>query len=434
MTVAAAAPGQASPSYRYLVVTILMVVYTFNFLDRQILSILAEPIRRDLHLSDTQLGVLTGLAFAIFYTGFGIPVAWLADRANRVRIIAAACAIWSLFSAACGMAGNFVQLLLCRIGVGVGEAGGSPPSYSLISDYFPPQDRGKGLAIYSLGVPFGSMVGSAAGGWIAANYGWRTAFYAVGLPGVLLALILLMVVREPKRGGLDIPADGQAEHEPTSPLAESVARFFRNRTLTITAFSSGLSAFVGYAVLTWAPPFLIRVKGMGLEEVALYYSLVLGITGAIGTFGAGWLVDRLSRADPRWYAFVPALAFAVSIPCFIGFLMAPSWPLALLCFAGPALLNNMYLAPALAVVQNAAPPAMRTVSGAILLFVLNIIGLGGGPVFVGMVSDRAAAEFGEASLQVGLAALIPVICLTIAAHWLASRAIGRGVRAAAAAG
>lgn len=431
---AASLPAERPAGYRYLVVTILMVVYTFNFLDRQILSILAEPIRQDLGLSDTQLGVLTGLAFAVFYTGFGIPVAWLADRANRVRIIAAACAIWSLFSAACGLANNFVQLLIYRIGVGVGEAGGSPPSYSLISDYFAPQDRGKALALYSLGVPFGSMVGSAAGGWIAANYGWRTAFYAVGLPGVLLALLLLVVVREPKRGALDALAEGQTAHEPTPPLFAAVGRFFRNRTLVITALSSGLSAFVGYAVLTWAPPFLIRVKGMGLEEVALYYSLVLGITGAIGTFGAGWMVDRLSRLNPRWYAFVPALAFAASIPFFIGFLLAPTWQLAVLFFAGPALLNNMYLAPALAVVQNAVPPAMRTVSGAILLFVLNIIGLGGGPVFVGMVSDAAAGAFGERSLQVGLAALVPVIAVTILAHYLASRSILRDRRLAAAAG
>lgn len=428
---AASLPAERPAGYRYLVVTILMVVYTFNFLDRQILSILAEPIRQELGLSDTQLGVLTGLAFAIFYTGCGIPVAWLADRANRVRIIAAACALWSLFSAACGMANNFTQLLIYRIGVGVGEAGGSPPSYSLISDYFAPQDRGKGLAIYSLGVPFGSMIGSAAGGWIAANYGWRAAFYAVGLPGLLLALILLLVVREPKRGALDALAEGQTAHEPTPPLAAAVGRFFRNRTLVITALSSGLSAFVGYAVLTWAPPFLIRVKGMGLEEVALYYSLVLGITGAIGTFGAGWMVDRLSRLNPRWYAFVPAIAFAVSIPFFIGFLLAPSWPIALLFFIGPALLNNMYLAPALAVVQNAVPPAMRTVSGAILLFILNIIGLGGGPVFVGMISDGAAAGFGERSLQVGLAALVPVIALTILAHYLASRSILRDRKLAA---
>jgi MFS family permease len=355
----ATSPAAASPGYRYLVVTILMVVYTFNFLDRQIVSILAEPIRQDLGLSDTQLGMLTGLAFAIFYTGFGIPVAWLADRANRVRIIATACALWSLFTAACGMAGNFTQLLLFRMGVGVGEAGGSPPSYSLISDYFPPQERGKALALYSLGVPFGSMFGSALGGWIAANYGWRAAFYAVGLPGLLLALLLVIVAREPKRGALDALVDGETEHA-AIPFAAALGRFFANRTLVITAFSSGLSAFIGYAILTWAPPFLIRVKGMSLEEIALYYSLVLGITGAIGTFGAGWLVDRLGRMNRRWYAYVPAIAFAVSIPFFIGFLLAPTWQLALLCFAGPALLNNMYLAPALAVVQNAVAPSMRT--------------------------------------------------------------------------
>jgi MFS family permease len=433
MTAAAAAPGaRTTTGYRYLVVWFLAIVYTFNFMDRQIMSILAEPIRKDLGLSDTQLGMLTGLAFAAFYTTFGIPVAWLADRARRVWIMAAACGIWSVFTAACGLATNFTQLALARIFVGVGEAGGSPPSYSLISDYFPPKERGTGLAIYSLGVPVGSMIGSALGGWVAANHGWRMAFFVVGLPGILLALLLLVVVREPKRGGLDALAAGHAAHPPSPPIGPAIASFFANRTLVLTAISSGLSAFVGYAMLSWNPAFLIRVKEMSLKDVAVYYSLVMGISGMIGTFGAGFIVDRLGQIDRRWYAWVPAIAFTISVPFFAGFLLAPNWRVALAFLAVPALMNNMYLAPAITVIQNAVAPTQRTVSSAILLFILNLVGLGGGPVFVGMISDHAKPQYGEHSLLIGLAALFPMIALTVGAHVVASLSIGRDKRLAAA--
>lgn len=432
MTAAAMPGGKASSSYRYLVVAMLMLIYTLNFLDRQIISILAEPIRKDLNLTDTQLGMLGGLAFAAFYTTFGIPVAWLADRGRRVWIISGACGLWSLFTALCGSATNFLQLALLRMGVGVGEAGGSPPSYSLISDYFPPERRGTALALYSLGVPLGSMIGAFAGGRIAAAYGWRTAFYALGVPGIILAVLLLIIVREPKRGGLDALADGATEHEPAPPIAQSFAGFFANRTLVLTAISSAMSAFVGYAALTWNPPFLMRVKGMELTEVANYYSLVLGITGVIGTFGAGWLVDRLGKHDRRWFAWVPAIAFTITIPFWVGLLWAPTWQIALMFMAVPTLLNNMYLAPALTVVQNAVSPARRTMSGAILLFVLNIIGLGIGPVYVGRISDMAKPEHGDQSLAIGFWALIPIIVLTVVAHIVASVSIGRDRRLAAA--
>jgi len=429
---AASIPAPANKGYRYLVVALLAVVYTFNFMDRQIMSILQEPIRKELGLSDTQLGMLTGLAFALFYTTFGVLLAWAADRYRRVWIMAAACAVWSLFTALCGMATNFVQLAMARVIVGVGEAGGSPPSYSLISDYFPPKERGVGLAIYSLGVPVGSMVGAALGGAIAAAYNWRIAFIAVGLPGLLLALIMLLVLREPKRGGLDPLAAGATTHEPAPPILVAIAGFFANRTLVLVAISSGLSAFVGYAMLNWNPSLLIRVKGMSLAQVSAYYALVLGITGMIGTFGAGWLVDRLSLRDRRWYSWVPAIAFTLTLPALAGLIWAPTWPIALMFLAVPALLNNMYLAPALTVVQNAAAPACRTMSGAILLFILNLVGLGGGPVYVGMISDHAKAQYGEHSLLVGFTALFPVIVLTILAHIAASLSISRDKRLAAA--
>ncbi|HEV2531933.1 MFS transporter [Phenylobacterium sp.] len=430
MTATTTTGAKASPGYRYLVVWMLVIVYTLNFLDRQMISILAEPIRKDLSLTDTELGMLGGIFFAAFYTFFGIPVGWLADRGRRIWIMSGACALWSLFTMGCGTATSFVQLAIMRMGVGIGEAGGSPPSYSLISDYFPPKERGTGLAIYSLGVPLGSMLGAALGGWVAAHYGWRMAFFAVGAPGILMALVLLVVVREPARGGLDAYVTGKDAHEPPPPLLSAVGSYFANRTLLLVAISSGLSAFVGYAGLAWNPPFLMRVKGMTLTEVAAYYSLVLGITGVIGTFAAGWLADKLVPLDRRWYAWIPAIAFTLTIPFWIAILWAPTWQLTLLFIAGPALLNSMYLAPALAVVQNAVPPAMRTISGATLLFVLNLVGLGGGPVFVGKISDMAKPHYGAHSLAIGFAAVIPVVVVTVLAHLAAAASIARDKRLA----
>ncbi|WP_395670280.1 spinster family MFS transporter [Phenylobacterium sp.] len=420
------AGGKSGLAYSYLVAWLLAVVYTLNFLDRQIVAILAEPIRKDLNLTDTQLGLLGGIAFAAFYTTFGLPVAWLADRAKRVWIISGACALWSLFTALCGTATNFVQLALFRMGVGIGEAGGSPPSYSLISDYFPPEKRGTALAIYSLGVPAGSMLGAFAAGRIAEAHGWRTAFFAMGVPGIILGVVLLLVIREPKRGAYDVP--GAANDEPAPPLLQAISGFFRQRTLTLTAISSGLSAFVGYAGLAWNAPYLIRAKGMTLVEVANYYSIVLGITGMVGTIAAGWLVDRLAPRDRRWFAWVPAIAFTITLPFWFGIVWAPTWPIALAFIAIPCLLNNMFLAPALAVVQNAAKPAQRTISGALLLFVMNLIGLGLGPVYVGRISDMAKAEYGAQSLSVGFLALIPMVVLTIACHLATASSIRKDQR------
>jgi len=431
MTAANVSTDQSGKAYRYLVATVLAAVYTFNFLDRQIISILGRDISTELHLTKTQFGLLGGTAFALFYTVCGIPVAYLADRKSRVWIISIASALWSLFTALCGTAQGFLQIMIYRMGVGVGEAGGSPPSYSLISDYFPPKERGVGLALYSLGVPLGSMIGAFAGGRIAAAYNWRVAFYAVGAPGVLLALAMLLLVREPKRGGLDPYLDGATSHEAAPPLMNAIAGFFAQRTLVLTAISSALSAFVGYAGLIWNPQFLEIVKGMGKVQIADYYALTLGVTGVIGTFGGGWLVDRLSHRDRRWFAWVPALSFLLSIPCFIGMLWAPTWQIAMLFLAGPLLLNSMYLAPALAVVQNAVAPARRTMSGAILLFVLNLVGLGVGPVYVGRIADAMEPVHGKNALAVGYAALIPIIALTVLAHLAAAASIARDKRLAA---
>jgi len=425
-TTDAAGARPASSAYSWFVVWFLAVVYTMNFLDRQIVSILGKQISAELHLTKTQFGLLGGTTFALLYTTCGIGVAYLADRVRRTWIIGAACAIWSLFTMLCGTAANFTQILLFRMGVGFGEAGGSPPSYSLISDYFPASKRGTALAVYSLGVPAGSMIGAFAGGLLAQAYGWRTAFLLVGAPGILLAVAMLLLVREPKRGGLDAFADGATAHPPAPPLLDAVAGFFANRTLVLTAVSSAMSAFVGYAGLVWNPQYLENVKGMNGAQVAVWYALTLGVTGMIGTFGSGWVVDRLGLRDRRWFAWVPAIAFTASIPFWLALLWAPTWQLALLFLAGPLFLNNMYLSPALTVAQNAVPPARRTMTGAILLFVLNLVGLGAGPVYVGWVADNYGA--GETALSTGYAAVTPFIVLTILAHLAAAWSIGQDAK------
>ena len=434
MSADAAPASKSVGGYSYFVVWFLAIVYTLNFLDRQIISILGKQISAELHLTKTQFGLLGGTSFALLYTTCGIGVAYLADRASRKWIIALACAIWSLFTALCGTAQNFMQILFYRMGVGFGEAGGSPPSYSLISDYFPAERRGTALAIYSLGVPIGSMLGAFLGGKLALAYGWRVAFFVVGAPGIILAILMLLLIREPKRGGLDAFVDGATEHPPAPPLFSAIAGFFANRTLVLTAVSSAMSAFVGYAGLVWNPQFLEGVKGMAAADVATYYALALGVTGIIGTVVSGWLVDKLGHKDRRWFAWVPAIAFTLSIPFWFGILWAPTWQITMLFLLGPMLMNQAYLAPALTVAQNAVAPAHRTMTGAILLFVLNLVGLGVGPVYVGFIADKMEPAHGDQALAYGFAGVIPFVVLTVIAHLAASVSIARDKRLAVALG
>lgn len=414
--------------YRYLVLFALTLAFMSNFLDRQILAILTEPVKQDLGLSDTQIGILSGPVFAVFYATFAIPLAWLSDRVNRVRIIAACCAAWSLFTAACGLANNFAQLALARMGVAIGEAGGSPPSNSLISDYFPPAQRGRALAIYSFGVAAGPALGAAIGGSIAAQYGWRTAFFVVGLPGVLIALFVLLVIREPQRGRLDAGARSKAQQpaaRSTLPLGESIRLFFQQRTLRLTAAATACSAFVGYGMGAWLPALLMRTKGMTLSDIAVYYSLASGTAAALGTLTSGWLVDRFSRRSMRAYALVPAGALMIGLPFLLLGAYAPTWQASVLLLMVPQFMGNMFLAPGLAVIQNVAQPTQRGISAALLLFFLNLIGLGGGPLFVGFISDLAPEHWNVQPLQLGLTALAPLFLIGIGAHYLNSLSLKR---------
>lgn len=402
----------------YFVVAMLGGVYSLNFLDRQLLSILAEPVKADLALSDTQLGLLSGLAFALFYSIFGIPVAWLADRSNRKRIVAGACALWSLFTIGCGMAQSFTQIALARVGVGIGEAGGSPPSYSIIADYFPPEKRGGAMALYSLGVPLGTTAGAALGGWIASQYGWRSAFISIGLFGIFFAALVAVTVREPRRGTFDA---APGEHE---PLLTTLKTFAADKTLRYAALGAGFSAFVGYAMLSWTPALLMRTKGMSLTEIAIYYSIVSGAAATVGTLLSGYLVDRFAMRNRRIYGLVPAAAFFVSIPFYVAGVYVSSWGLALLLMSVPFAFYAAYLPPTLAVVQNRVAPTQRSTASSILLLMLSLIGLGGGPVFIGTISDAVASGGSAQSLQVAMFALAPVFAIASFFHLAVASSLG----------
>ncbi len=408
MAVRAGESPLASPSYRTYVLATLVVVYVFDFLDRQIVTILAEPIKVDLGLNDTQIGLMTGLAFALFYTVLGIPIARLADRANRVSIISAALVIWSGMTALCGAAQNFTQMLLARIGVGVGEAGCSPPAHSLIADYYPPEKRASALSIYALGIPIGSILGLLAGGWIAEFYGWRAAFYVVGLPGIALALVVKLTVREPLRG---MSEGSSAAHAEQPPLGQTLSVLLRNRTMMHIAMGGALTSFVGYGLGQWMPALFIRIHEMGIAETATYFGLVLGVASAVGTFLGGTLADRLSKLDQRMYAWLPALGVLVAFPFYLLALMLDNPYLAIAVLIAPSLLNSLWLGPAFGTIQNLAPMRMRALASAILLFILNIIGLGLGPFLVGVLSDLLSGPFGIDSLRYA------ILIATVAYLW-----------------
>jgi len=411
------------PTNATVALAVLTLIYAFNFMDRQILSVLAEPIKRDLHLSDTELGLLGGFMFALFYTSFGVPVAWLADRTKRVGVLAGACALWSVFCALCGVATGFSTLAMARIGVAVGEAGGVPPSYSIIADLFPKERRGRAMAIYSLGSPIGLGLGTALGAWVAATWGWRAAFFVVALPGLLLSGLLVLLVREPVRGGFE-PA-GSAAVEPAPPLLVAIRDFIRNPALVATAVAGAFGGFVCYALMAWIAAYMIRILGMTLGEVARWLSLTLAVSLGLGIWISGWLADRFGPADIRAYLWVPGGAMLVGLPAYLLAMAMTDWHFALVLFAVPLGLSIFYLAPVAAVVQTLVPPARRSTASALVLLFLNLFGLGLGPVVVGMVSDHAVPAMGGRSLVAGMYALVPMFAAAAVANFVAAGIVGR---------
>lgn len=391
-------PSLFSEATRRYALGVLIVVYTFNFIDRQILSILMEPIKADLGLSDTQLGLLSGFAFAAFYATLGIPIASYADRGNRRNLIAGALTIWSAMTALSGLANNFWQLLLARIGVGVGEAGCSPPAHSMIADYYPAERRATALGLYALGIPFGILFGFVAGGWLNEFFGWRTAFFVVGIPGIVLALVVRYTVAEPPRG----LSEGRSLTGERSSIAATFVYMWNKRAFRHLAIGGALTAFVGYGITSWMPSFLARSHGMSTGEIGTWLGLILGIPGGIGIVAGGWLADRLGARDPRWYMWIVAIALVVCVPLSVGVYLAPTAGLALLLLCIPVALGNFYQATTFAQVQGLAPLRMRAVAAAVLLFILNLIGLGLGPTVTGNLSDLLAPSFGHESLRYAL--------------------------------
>ena len=404
----------------WVALAILCFVYVLNFLDRQLLSILAKPIQDDLGVSDAQLGLIGGLYFAMFYCVLAIPVGWLADRTNRVRVLAFSCALWSAATAACGMASSYPQLALARMTVGVGEAGGVPPSYAIISDYFPPGMRGTALSLFNLGPPIGQALGVAFGASIAAAYSWRLAFVWVGVVGVVTALAVWLVVREPRKGGLDAAPGAAVAVEPTPPFWRTCRDYFANPVLRGMALACGATQFITYAILNFTVLFLMREKGMALEQVAVWYALVIGGGICAGMFVSGRLIDRLAKRSRTAYAYLPAVGLALAMPLFAAFVWAGSWQLALAFLALPTGLNYFYLSPAVTLVQEEVRPNQRVLSGALLLLVMNLIGLGFGPAYLGLASDFFRAAHPQNSLQMAFYTLIPFYLLAIAMFlWLA---------------
>jgi MFS family permease len=420
------------------VLAILLVAYIFNFIDRQIIGILAVPIKTELALTDTQLSLMGGIAFALFYSGLAIPIAWLADRKSRVGIIAVSVGLWSLFTAACGFAQNFWHLFLARMGVGIGEAGGVAPSYALVSDYFPKEKRARALAFFSLGIPIGSALGVFFGGWIASHLDWRSAFLIVGLAGIPAALLVKLGISEPVRGGFD-SRDGSAS-EPAPPFIQVAATLARTPSFWLLSFGAASGSILGYGLIFWLPSFFSRsfdLAGMDpildalpawftggadpkLMRVSIFYGSIVLVGGVAGTWLGGWLADRTGGDRPASYALIPACCFLVAAPAFALGLFAPSLVVGWLLFALGQMLALAWLGPVIAAVQHIVPPNMRATSSASFLFINNLIGIGFGIFFLGFMSDRMTAAHGADALQYSILYGLGFYLLSAGLYFLAA--------------
>jgi predicted MFS family arabinose efflux permease len=412
----------AVPSRRaWIALGMLFVVYVLNFLSRQLPGILAKPIQESLHLSDGQLGRIGGLYFALFYCCISIPVGWLADRTSRSKILALACAIWSAATMCCGIAGNYLQFAIGYMTVGFGEAGGVPPSYSILCDYFPPGRRGRALGLYNVGPAVGAAWGIAFGASIAAAFSWRYAFIWLGAVGLIAVIGILILVPEPQRGGLDRVSDETAALK--SGFRQTLAMFVSRPALLLTALACGANQFITYGLINFAVLFLMREKHMTLHQVAIDYALVVAIGLGGGILVSGPVLDRFTRRSKRAYALVPAATLTVALPFYLAFVWAPAWPLALLFLTATMFLNYFYLTSAVTLVQEEVRPDQRVMSGALLLLIMNLIGLGLGPTFVGAASDFFRASHPHHSLQLALYMLSPLYVVAISLFLVLARVL-----------
>lgn len=403
--------------YKWYAVGVLTAVYASSQVDRQIMGMLLQPIKLELGASDTQMGFLVGLTFAVFYATLGMPIAMLADRTNRRNIITAAITIWSGMTVLCGYAANFMQMALARVGVAVGEAGSTPPSHSIISDLFPAETRGTAMGVFALGVNIGLLLAYLGGGWLSENVGWRMTFVAVGLPGLLIAALLYFTVSEPKRGASESTKDDSTSDDKAPAFRTVAAYMWRVRSTRHLAIGAALAGFIGYGFTLWMPAFLMRSHGLSPTDVGLILALMTGLIGAMGTFTAGKLADVLSRRDERWRAWVVAAGKGGYVPFLAGVFIVDDLQTALILYIVPAFFGGFYLAPTFALIQSLVSLRMRALASSITLFILNIIGMGFGPQLVGIMSDWFAPEYGQHSLRMALLVL-SFLNLWCAYHYL----------------
>jgi MFS family permease len=418
LAVPATAEFKISEGYRWYVVWLLFIVYVLNFVDRQILTILMEPIRKEFNFSDLQLGLLGGLAFAVLYSTLGIPLARLADRKNRVTIISISLFVWSLFTVLTGRAQNFLQLFAARVAVGIGEAGCTPPAYSIIGDYFEKARRTTAVAIYSMGIYGGVFVGYLVGAQVAEEHGWRMAFYVVGLPGIVLAVIVKLTLREPPRGF----AEGVVTAATPPPIREVLSKLLTKSTFWHLSLATALHAFVGYGVNGFHPSFLIRSHGLGVGEAGTILAIVSAVSGVGGTWFGGWLADKLTKStgDVRWQLWTPGIATLLNVPAAIlAYSLADKNPVIAMLFVS-LVFGVMYLGPSYATMQRLVDVRERALGSAVLLLIVNLIGLGLGPTLVGFVSDifrnsfKADGMLADLALAEGLRwSLIVMVCVNV---------------------
>ena len=415
-------PSTGERAIRTRVLLLLLFAYIFNFIDRNIIGVLAVPIREEFGLSDTALSTL-GVAFGVFYATIAIPIAWAADRKSRVSIIAAAVALWSLFTAACGVVQNYTQLVVARMGVSVGEAGGIAPSYSLISDYFPREKRSRALAFYSLGIPIGSALGVFFGGWLAAHLTWRSAFIIIGLAGLPAALLIKLLVPEPERGRFDAaPIQSQL------PFGAVARALFSIPSFWLLSFGAASGSILGYGLIFWLPSFFNRSFGLAVEDVGWFYGSIVLVGGALGTWLGGWVGDRIGPRRPGGYALIPAVCFVITAPTFALGLFAPNLWIAWLLFTIGQMLALAWLGPVITAVQHIVLPSMRATASASFLFINNLIGIAFGIYFLGWMSDTLKTAHGADSLKFSILYGLGFYLLAAVFYLFASRRLGRDIK------
>ena len=406
--------------YRSFVLAILVLVYMMNFIDRQILAVLAVPMKTELGLSDSQLGILHGLAFALLYTTLGIPIAALADRSSRRRIMSWALGIWSGFTVLCGFIVGFWSLFFSRVGVGIGEAGGVAPAYSFISDYYPKDQRARALSIYSLGIPLGMAFGILLGTIIASRIGWRAAFIIVGSIGLVIAPVMRFAVRDPKRGGYEASPTATA---PTARFVEVLSMVVRKPTFWLLSLGAAASSVCGYGLAAWLPSFFIRSYKLSLTGMGVFYASITLIGGCLGILGGGFLADRIGKSSKANYPLIPAISFLVGLPCFFLAVNSSSLVVAFPLFLIPTALNLVWLGPIVTAVQHLVPAHMRTRASAMFLLINNLIGIAVGTYYFGAMSDALKPHFGAESLRYAIYSGLGFYVIASTRFLIASRKI-----------